>query len=208
VGVVGDVLERDLSQPPTAAVYLSYRQRPGNGNSMTVVMSTPTENSVIASARQIFRQLRPDAPTRFQTIEEIIGRSVATQRFMLLLVGVFGAVALILATVGVYSVISYLVTQRGKEISIRVALGARGRDIVRLVVGQGLVLAAAGVIAGGVAAFATTRYLKTLLYDISTTDPLAFVAVITMLGAVAVAASYLPARRAARTEPMDVLRGG
>ena len=133
---------------------------------------------------------------------------MASQRFMLLLVGVFGGVALLLATLGVYSVISYLVAQRGREISIRVALGAHASDIVRLVIRQGMVLAIVGAAVGGIAAFASTRVLRNLLYSVSTTDPFAFVGVLVMLCVVALVASYVPARRASRLEPMDVLRGG
>lgn len=113
-----------------------------------------------------------------------------------------------LATLGVYCVISYLVAQRGREISIRVALGARARDIERLVIAQGVVLALIGAAIGGVAAFASTRVLGALLYSVSATDPIAFGGVLAGLCALALAASYLPARRAARLEPMDVLRGG
>jgi ABC-type antimicrobial peptide transport system permease subunit len=163
---------------------------------------------VIGAARQAFRQLRTDVPMRFSTVDEIVARSVASQRFMLLLVGVFGCVALLLATLGVYSVISYLVAQRGREISIRVALGARARDIERLVILQGVALAVIGAALGGVVAFGTTRVLRTLLYSVSATDPVAFAGVLVGLCAVALAASYVPARRASRLEPMDVLRGG
>jgi ABC-type antimicrobial peptide transport system permease subunit len=162
----------------------------------------------MGTARGVLRTLAPGTAVRFQTMEEIISRSVATQRFMLILVGVFGLTALLLATLGVYSVISYLVAQRGKEISIRVALGARGTDIVRLVVRQGMSLAVAGAVVGAIAAVAATRLLKNLLYGISATDPIAFASVIVLLCAVAVLASYLPARRAAKTAPMDVLRAG
>ena len=133
---------------------------------------------------------------------------MATQRFMLILVGVFGLTALLLATLGVYSVISYLVAQRGKEMSIRVALGARSADIVTLVVRQGVTLAVTGALVGALAAIAATRLLKSMLYEISATDPVAFVSVIVMLCVVAVLASYLPARRASKTAPMDVLRAG
>jgi len=152
--------------------------------------------------------VRADVPMRFLTVEDIIGRSVDSQRFMLLLVGVFGAVALLLATLGVYSVISYLVAQRGREISIRVALGASAPQIVGLVLKQGVALSIVGAVLGGVAALAATRVLKKLLYQVSTTDPVAFASVLVVLCGVALLASYLPARRAARFEPMDVLRGG
>jgi ABC-type antimicrobial peptide transport system permease subunit len=141
-------------------------------------------------------------------MDEAVAASVATQRFMLTLVGVFGALALLLAALGVYSVISYLVAQRGREISIRVALGARSADILGLVIRHGLMLAVVGALVGVAGAFSTTRLLTHMLYGISAWDPAAFGAVVVLLAVVAVLASYVPARRAARIEPMDVLRGG
>ena len=208
VGVVGDTREEELAAEPQPAIYVCDRQRPGNSPDLNVVIATSGNAPVTAAAHSAFRQLRADVPMRFSTVEEIIARSVASQRFMLLLVGVFGGVALLLATLGVYSVISYLVAQRGREISIRVALGAHASDIVRLVVRQGVVLALIGAAVGAIAALASTRVLKSLLYSVSTTDPLAFAGVLVMLCVVALVASYLPARRASRLEPMDVLRGG
>jgi len=207
VGVVGDTREEDITAPPPKTIYVSMRQRPSRGE-VQVIMATSNEAATAATARRVFHALRPDVALRFQTIEEIIGRSIATQRFMLMLVGVFGVVALLLATLGVYSVIAYLVAQRSREISIRVALGARAADIIRLVIGQGVTLAAIGAATGIVAALGTTRVLRKMLYEISTTDPLVFAGVVTMLCAVAALASYLPARRASRLDPMDVLRGG
>ena len=208
VGVVGDTREEELAADPQPAIYVCDRQRPGNSPDVNVVIATSGSTPVIAPAFRAFRQVRADVPVRFTTVEEIIARSVASQRFMLLLVGVFGGVALLLATLGVYSVISYLVAQRGREISIRVALGAHASDIVRLVVRQGVALALIGAAVGAVAALASTRVLRSLLYSVSTTDPLAFAGVLVMLCVVALVASYLPARRASRLEPMDVLRGG
>ena len=208
VGIVGDTREEDLAADPLPAVYVDFDQRPGNSDQMYVIMAAAREGSTIAAARAAFPGVRADVPMRFLTVEDIIGRSVDSQRFMLLLVGVFGAVALLLATLGVYSVISYLVAQRGREISIRVALGASAPQIVGLVLKQGVVLSIVGAVIGGVAALAATRVLKKLLYQVSTTDPVAFVSVVLVLCGVALVASYLPARRAARFEPMDVLRGG
>jgi ABC-type antimicrobial peptide transport system permease subunit len=184
------------------------RQRPGNGPEVNVVIATSGDAPLTAAARGAFREVRADVPMRFTTVDQIIARSVASRRFMLLLVGVFGGVALLLATLGVYSVISYLVAQRKREISIRVALGARASDIERLVVGEGIALALMGAVLGGLAAFAATRVLKALLYSVSTTDPIAFGGVLVLLGGVALLASYLPARRASRLEPMDVMKAG
>ncbi|HTI63858.1 MAG TPA: ABC transporter permease [Gemmatimonadaceae bacterium] len=208
VGVVGDVRDRALSSPPSSIVYTDYRQRPGNGGSFSIVMSTSTPGSVITSARQILGQLRPDVPIRFSNVESLVSRSVAQQRFMLFLVGTFGLISLLLAALGVYSVISYLVAQRNREMSIRVALGARGADVVRLVVGQGVVLVLVGALIGTAGAMLATRLLKGMVYETSTTDPAGFGAVIVLLCVIAVAASYVPARRAARVDPMNVLRGG
>jgi putative ABC transport system permease protein len=208
VGVVGDTREEELAADPQPAIFVCDRQRPGNSPDLNIVIATSGNAPVTAAARRAFRQVRTDVPMRFSTVEDIIARSVASQRFMLLLVGVFGGVALLLATLGVYSVISYLVAQRGREISIRVALGAHASDIIRLVVRQGVALALIGAAVGALAALASTRVLKSLLYSVSTTDPLAFAGVLVMLCVIALVASYLPARRAARLEPMDVLRGG
>ena len=208
VGVVGDTREEELAADPPPGIYVCDRQRPGNSHAMNVIIATNGEAATIASARRAFRDVRADVPMRFSTVEDIIGRSVASQRFMLLLVGVFGAVALLLATLGVYSVISYLVAQRGREISIRVALGARASDIERLVVAQGLALVLIGAAIGALSALASTRVLSALLYSVSATDPIAFAGVLVVLCAVALVASYVPARRASRLEPMDVLRGG
>ena len=208
IGVVGDVRDRALSAPPSPVLYSFYRQRPGNGSSFSVVIATKTPGPVMTSARQILRQLRPDVPVRLSRIEDQVSRSVAQQRFMLFLVGTFGLLSLLLAALGVYSVISYLVAQRGREMSIRVALGARATDVVRLVVGQGVVLVLIGAITGTLGAVIATRLLKGMVYETSTTDPVGFGAVIALLCLIAVAASYVPARRASRADPMDILRGG
>jgi predicted permease len=208
VGVVGDTREEDLATDPQPAIYVCDRQRPGNSPEVIIIIATSGDAPVAASARQAFRQVRADVPMRFSTVDQIIAHSVASRRFMLLLVGVFGGVALLLATLGVYSVISYLVAQRKREISIRVALGARAWDIERLVVGQGIALALMGAMLGGLAALATTRVLKALLYSVSATDPIAFGGVLVLLSGIALVASYLPARRASRLEPMDVMKAG
>ena len=208
VGVVGDVRDRALTAAPSPVVYASYRQRPGNGNIFQLVMATGTPGPVTASARQTLRAMRPDVPVRFNKIEDLVSRSVAQQRFMLFLVGTFGLLSLLLAALGVYSVISYLVAQRQREMSIRVALGARAADVVRLVVGQGVVLVLIGAITGTLGAMLATRLLKGMVYETSTTDPVGFGAVIALLCLIAIAASYVPARRASRADPMDILRGG
>jgi predicted permease len=208
VGVVGDTREEDLADGPQPVVYCSYRQRRGNDDGMYLVLSSSNEAATIRDARQAFRSMRADLPIRFLTVEQIVGRSIASQRFMLLLIGVFGGVALLLATLGIYSVISYLVAQRGREISIRVALGASAPEVVRLVLRQGIALSLVGIAIGVAVALFATRVLRNLLYDVGPADPLAFAVVLALLATVVLLASYVPARRASRFDPMDVLRGG
>ncbi len=208
VGVVGDVRDQSLAAEPQPTFYAYMPQRNRPGNSVHVVMQTTGDaTAVIASARRIAHDMRPDVPPVLRTIESVISESVADRRFVLLLVGVFGAAALVLATLGVYSVISYLVTQRRQEIGVRIALGAQRGDVLNLVLRQGGSLALIGIAIGAAGALYLTRLLKGLVYGVSTSDPLAFGGVIVLLAIVALLASWLPARRATRVDPMDVLRG-
>ena len=209
VGIVGNIREASLAAEPQPTFYAFYRQRPMKAGAVNVVMQgTADAPAMIAAARAIVRELRPDIPPRFRTIETVVAESVADRRFVLLLVGAFGGAALLLATLGVYSVISYLVTQRKQEIGIRVALGAQTRDVVRMVLRQGATLALVGIVVGAVAALGLTRVVSGMLFGISPNDPVAFVGVIAVLAAVALVASFVPARRASRVEPMSILRGG
>ena len=208
VGIVGDVRESSLETRPNPTFYATYRQRPRPASDFNfVIAGSATSAAVTAAARQAVRELAPDVPPRFRTVEEVFSRSVADRRFMLLLLGVFGGVALLLAALGVYSVISYLVTQRRQELAIRVALGAQRVDVLGLVLRQGALLAAVGIVVGSLVALAMTRLISGMLFEVGATDPIAYAAVIALLGAVAVAASYVPALRASRVEPMNVLRG-
>jgi predicted lysophospholipase L1 biosynthesis ABC-type transport system permease subunit len=205
VGVVGDIREASLAEAPKPAFYAYYRQRPVRASSFYFVIDgggAPT--SLIAAARRVVHDLRPDIPPRFRTMDTVLADSLADRRFTLLLLGAFGAAALLLATLGVYSVISFLVTQRRQEIGVRVALGARSEDVLRLVLRQGAMLALAGIVVG---ALGLTRLIAGLLYGVSATDPVSFVAVMALLTFVALLASFIPARRASRVDPMTVLRG-
>ena len=207
VGVVGDVRGQSLAANPEPTFYAYEPQRNQAANSLHLAIQTMGDpTSVIASTRAIVRQLRPDVSPVIRTMESVVSASVADRRFVLVLVGVFGAAALVLATLGVYSVISYLVSQRRQEIGVRIALGAQRADVLSLVLRQGAALAVTGIAIGGIAALLLTRLLKGLVYGVSTTDPVAFGGVIVLLVGVAVIASWLPARRAARVGPMETLR--
>ncbi|HYC52349.1 MAG TPA: ABC transporter permease [Gemmatimonadaceae bacterium] len=207
VGVVGDVRESSLASPPRPTFYASYRQRNRGTWRFNFVLSTAQDpTTIVNAARRVVRDVRPDMPPRIRTMETLVSASVADRRFILTLVGVFGAAALVLAALGIYSVISYLVAQRARELSIRVALGAQRGDVLRMVLRQGLWLAATGIVVGAVASYYATRLFESMLYGVTATDPAAFGVVMAGLAVVALVASWMPARRAARAQAMEVLR--
>jgi putative ABC transport system permease protein len=175
---------------------------------MSVVMRGNSSSSTLMDqAKKAVWAVDSQIPlTRVQTMPEVMAASIAEQRFNMLLLGIFAAVALLLAAVGVYGVISYSVTQRTHEIGIRMALGARTGSVLKLIVGQGLRLALVGVGLGLGFAFALTRLMSTFLFGVSATDPQTFVLISIVLVAVALLASYIPARRATRVDPMVALR--
>jgi putative ABC transport system permease protein len=176
--------------------------------SMTFVIRAKGDaNALAISARDVIRSLDAKQPVAdVRTLESLLGSSIARQRFNTLLLAVFAMVALLLAAVGIYGVMAYSVTQRTQEIGIRVALGARGADVLKLVVGQGMKLALTGVVIGTIGALALTRLMSNLLFSVSATDPLTFITVATLLIGVALVACWIPARRAAKVDPMIALR--
>jgi putative ABC transport system permease protein len=209
VGVVGDV-RQGLELDPKAEMYLPYRQADQvlPVFQLSIVLRTATDPMLQASAlRSALAEIDPNQPlVRVRTMEENMAATVAQPRFRTLLIGIFAALALVLAGVGVYGVMSYTVTQRTSEIGIRVTLGAQPEDVFRIVVGEGLRLALTGVGAGILGAAALTRLLRSFLYGVSVYDPLTFVGVALILTLVAVAASFFPARRATLVDPMVALR--
>jgi putative ABC transport system permease protein len=206
VGVVGDVKEAGLAEADPPEIYVPHAQMPIH--SMDVVMRTAlSPESLAPSAARIVHGLDPELPVaRTQTLAALVSRSVAQPRFYMLLLAAFAATALSLAALGIFGVMSYVVLQRSREIGIRVALGAHQRDVLRLVLGHALLLAGLGVAAGLVGALALARTLSGLLFALSPSDPPTLVAVALLLSAVALLASYLPARRAARADPLTALR--
>jgi len=208
VGIAGDVRARGLDAPPAAVIYVDYRQRGINPNSSPtiVIRSAAPAGQIVSAARGIFHDVAPEVPVRFSTFAEEMGGWLADRRFLLLLVGLFAAAALGLAAVGIYGVVAYSVTRRTQEIGVRMALGARRGDVLRLVVGEGARLAMLGVGIGIAASFVVTRLLSSLLFGVSATDPITFASVAMLLSLVALVASYIPARRAMGLDPNIALR--
>jgi putative ABC transport system permease protein len=207
VGVVGDVRTRNLEAAPRPTLYVNYRQRPRSTSQFNIVLRmTADPAAVFAPARRILSQLDPTIPVRFHTFDEIFSQSLTSRRFNLLLVGVFALAALVLAMAGVFGVLAYSVAQRTREIGVRLALGATDDNILRMVLGQGLVTAAMGTAVGFVGSFLLTRTLRSLLFQVSPNDPATVVSVALLLLLAAMVASYVPARRAARVDPMVALR--
>jgi putative ABC transport system permease protein len=217
VGVVGDVNQGPFSDPLAPHVYRPYNQLPaaflendpfGDWHAMNLALRTQADPSSLAAAilAQV-HSLDPDlAVANIRTMTQVISSSVAGARFNTILIGTFAGVALFLAAIGVYGVLAYTVTRRTHEIGIRMALGAKREDVLRLVVGQGLKLTFIGVAIGAVVALALTRFLASLLYGVKPADPLTFVLVSVALAGAAALACYLPARRAAKVDPMVALR--
>jgi putative ABC transport system permease protein len=206
VGVVGDVKHFSLEDASKPELYLPYAQRPTQNQ--TLVIRTDSEPSaLVASVRGEVRALDKDLPLYgIKTMEDYLDESVAARRLIMILVSVFAAVALLLAAVGIYGVISHSVTERTREIGIRMALGARSQDVLRLVVRRGMKLALVGVGLGLTGSVALTWLMKNLLFGVSATDPLTFVVIALLLTFVALLAALVPARRAARVEPIIALR--
>ena len=206
VGVVGDVRAVTLSKKPAPMMYVPFAQAPLYGGEV-VVRSSLSASSVAAGIRQAVHSIDKDLPvTDVESFPDALGHSISQERFRTLLLGLFSALALVLAAVGIFGVISYSVSQRRHEIGIRMALGAERGDVLRLILGQGAKLALLGLGAGAVFAVLLTRLMASLLYGVSATDPLTFGAVAIILLGVAVAACYIPARRAMRVDPMVALR--
>jgi predicted permease len=208
VGVIADVHHSGLDQPAAPEMYVHYPQRPERLEvGATVVLASSTPPAQLAGAiREHVRAIDPNIPVRVSTMEELRSGSIAPRRFSTLVLGTFGAVALVLAALGIYGVLAYSVAQRQREIGVRMALGAQQSAVRGLILRDGMRAVVPGVVIGLAVALALAKLLRSLLYGVTTTDPLTYTAVILVLFLVATLASWLPARRATRVDPMIVIR--
>ncbi len=207
IGIVGDVRESTLGDLPGQGMFIPYTQTKWNDSASFLLRTRAAAALSLPEIRSALHDVDPGEPlTHVESMEQVVSGSLNDWRFHAILLGIFGALAVLIAAVGVYGVISYSVAQRTHEIGIRLALGAQRRSVLRLVVGQGLKLACIGIVIGIAAAFALTRLMSSLLFGVSATDPLTFACVAILLVLVAMLACYIPARRAMRVDPMIALR--
>jgi predicted lysophospholipase L1 biosynthesis ABC-type transport system permease subunit len=207
VGVVADVRHQSLEEASGLEAYMPMTQQLDWGTLEMVVRSSLPPPSLVRQVRAALLAIDPTMPNGdFQALDAIVDRAVSPRRFILLLLGAFAGTALLLAALGIYGVLSYSVTQRTPEIGIRMALGESGARVLGRVMGRTMALASVGVVIGAVASLAAARLLGSLLYGVAPTDALTFAAVAAILLLVAALAGYLPARRAARTDPMVSLQ--
>jgi predicted permease len=206
VGVVADVKNQELKDPPEAEFYFSSLQGPFRTMSI-VVRSTVEPTTLVSAVRQAVAEVDKTVPVAdFETMERIVSESVMQPRFNMVLLSLFSAIALLLSAAGIYGVTAYSVTQRTHELGIRIAIGAQLGDVLRLILKQGVAVILIGLAIGLIAAFMLTRLLKSLLFGVTATDPLTFVAIASLLSIVALIACYLPARRATKVDPLVALR--
>ena len=211
VGVVGDVRHWGLESEPVPEHFVLHRQRPDFSRGMTIVVRGRADPdavpALVGAVRQRIRAQDPSVPVEMGTLAQRLDRSLAERRFSMSVLGGFGAVALLMAAVGVYGVFSFSVARRRREMAVRMALGAERGKVVGLVLGGALRVAVAGAAIGVVGALALTRLMESMLFGVKPTDPPTFVAVSALLLAVAALAAWVPARRASRVDPMEALRG-
>jgi putative ABC transport system permease protein len=206
VGTVSDVSQYALDKTPPMQIYLPHSQFPTSFNS--IVVRTQNEPTALVGAirREIQAVDKDQAVFNVTTLEELIGDSILIRRFFMLLLLVFAALALVLAAVGIYGVMSYVASQRTYEIGIRMALGAQAHDVLKLIITNGMALTFIGVAAGLAGAFALTRLMAGLLFGVSATDAITFLSVSVGLTLISLLACYIPARRATKVDPLVALR--
>jgi putative ABC transport system permease protein len=206
VGIVGNVLHNGLSEPVQAESYMAFSQNPSSYVGLAI-RSRGDQAALFSAVRSIVVELDPELPVHdMRPMEQVVAETLATRRLTLWLVGAFGALALVLSFVGIYGVMSYAVTERVHEIGVRTALGAQRRDIFQLFIGSGMRLAAIGLAFGTAAALVATRAMTSLLFGVSTSDPVTYLAIAALLALASFAACYVPARRALSVDPIVALR--
>ncbi len=207
VGVVGDVHQWGPSTKAWPEIYMPYPQHPGWSTQMSFLIRTPADPLTLSeSVRRKIRERSPEVPVKFSTLTSSLDQSVSAPRFRTLLLGIFAGLAVCLAMAGVYGVMAYVVSQRSNEIGLRMALGAGSGDVLKMVLRQALTLTAIGLAIGLAAAFGASRILSSVLFEVKANDPLTYVAVSILLALVAMIASFIPARRAAKVDPLVALR--
>jgi putative ABC transport system permease protein len=207
VGIVGDVRQYGPATAPGAEIFMPYEQHPRPSAYLTVIVRTSAEPAFMSEVlRKKVRDRSAEVPVKFTTMEASLKENVASPRFRTLLFVVFAVLAVCLAMAGVYGVMAYVVGQRLNEIGLRMALGASQGDVLGMILKQGMTLAGAGIAIGLAGAVAAARLLTSFLFEVKPGDPLTYLGVATLLLMVAIAASYFPARRATRVDPLIALR--
>jgi predicted permease len=207
VGVVGDVRQYGPAVEPWPEIVMPYEQHPGSATALNIVVRASAAGSALwGPIQRKVRARSAEVPVKFTSMEDLLSENTAAPRFRTLLLGLFAAIAVCLAMAGVYGVVAYGVGQRAGEIGLRMALGARTSDVLRLILRQGMALTGIGLAAGLIAAGAATRLVASMLFEVQASDPATYIGVAALLGVVSLAASYIPARRAARVDPASALR--
>jgi predicted permease len=207
VGVVGDIRQYGPAAPPAPEIVMPYEQHPQTVTALDIVVRASVPGSALwGPIQRKVRARSTEVPMKFASMQDMLAENTAAPRFRTLLLGLFAAIAVCLAMAGVYGVVAYTVGQRSSEIGLRMALGARTGDVLRLILGQGMTLTGIGLAVGLVAAVAATRLVASMLFEVKASDPATYIGVAALIAAVSLAASYIPARRAARVDPASALR--
>jgi predicted lysophospholipase L1 biosynthesis ABC-type transport system permease subunit len=207
VGVVGDVRQYGPAREPQPEIYMPYQQHFYNGATLYIVVRTATNSAALgASIERKARERSPDVSVRVSTMDALLAEHIATPKFRAWLLSLFAAMALCLAMAGVYGVMAYVAGQRSKEIGVRMALGASARSVLWLMLGRGLKLTAIGLTAGVLGAVASTRLVSSMLFHVTPNDMVTYAGGVAGLGLLSLFATYMPARRAMRIDPLLVLR--